>query len=443
MNPVAIVICNYNKKDYVLACAASVFRSDFREFDLIVVDNASADGSAAALRDCYGDRFTLLENKENTGGSGGFHRGMQWAMDKGYHYIHLLDNDVILEPEAIGALYEFMEVHPHVGACGSLIGRMGTGQIQDFGAMIDSKHLVTTPLRGGQDMKSALPVSISCDYVAACSAMYRADTLRITGIMDKDFFVYWDDVALCWEIRLSGSSVCACSRSVAWHHRTSTVRTGFNRYYSLRNKIYCFTRFLPDDEFAVFGETLIRMMFRTFAVNRNHPEIIRNYFHALVDGLHNVRGKAEAYKLINGEQVTPKFKEVFAGKQSILIVYDKNVSDLDRLIQKINSVTKADIDIFSGQQEPPSVKGVRYTDQEGMGHDIKIQLCYHILDVSYYDRTKIYIDKFANEILDEADFDFFESYDSQFSFFYNIFSGIIKTGLEILRKEIGYNDYDM
>ncbi len=437
MNPIAVVICNYNKKDYVIKCVASVLSSHFHQFDLIVVDNASTDGSAAALTEHYGNRLTLLENEENTGGSGGFHRGMQLAMDKGYRYIHLLDNDVILEPEAIGALYEFMESHPSAGACGSLIGRIGTGQIQDFGAMIDQKHLVTIPLWGGQDIEGELPESVECDYVAACSAMYRTDALKLSGIIDKDFFVYWDDVSLCWEIRWSGSRVYACSRSVAWHHRTSAVRTGFNRYYSLRNKIYCFTRFLPDEAFYEFGETLIKMMFRTFSVNRCQPQNIQNYFHALCDGLNNIRGKAEPYKLITGEPVTAKFAQVLANKRRILILYDPAVTDLAQLVKKINSVTDANITICDGQAKPPEVSGVSYTDVAGMDYDLIIQLCYHVLDVTNYDHTKIYIDKFTNEIMDKADFDFCENYDTHYQFFYDVFSRFIKTGLETLRREIG------
>lgn len=70
MNPIGVVICNYNKKDFVLQCVQSVLESKEKNFDIYVVDNASSDGSAEALKKAYGNRITVIENKENLGGSG-------------------------------------------------------------------------------------------------------------------------------------------------------------------------------------------------------------------------------------------------------------------------------------------------------------------------------------------------------------------------------------
>ena len=55
MNPIGVVICNYNKKDFVLQCVQSVLESKEKNFDIYVVDNASSDGSAEALKKAYGN----------------------------------------------------------------------------------------------------------------------------------------------------------------------------------------------------------------------------------------------------------------------------------------------------------------------------------------------------------------------------------------------------
>ena len=70
MNPIGVVICNYNKKDFVLQCVQSVLESKEKNFDIYVVDNASSDGSAEALKKAYGNQITVIENKEKLGGSG-------------------------------------------------------------------------------------------------------------------------------------------------------------------------------------------------------------------------------------------------------------------------------------------------------------------------------------------------------------------------------------
>ena len=83
MKKVAAVICNYNKKDYVTECIQSVTESVFRDFDIIVVDNASTDGSPECIRARFGEQVKLLENGENLGGAADLtvEYAMRWNRD--------------------------------------------------------------------------------------------------------------------------------------------------------------------------------------------------------------------------------------------------------------------------------------------------------------------------------------------------------------------------
>lgn len=82
MKRVGAVICNFNKKEDVLNCIQSVRESKYTDYDLYVVDNASSDGSAEAIREKYGSQVTVLVNAENLGGSGGFNTGLRKALEK-------------------------------------------------------------------------------------------------------------------------------------------------------------------------------------------------------------------------------------------------------------------------------------------------------------------------------------------------------------------------
>lgn len=108
MNPIGVVICNYNKKDFVLQCVQSVLESKEKNFDIYVVDNASSDGSAEALKKAYGNRITVIENKENLGGSGGFNTGLRIVRDKGYSYFMCLDDDAAVDENALSV---FISLH--------------------------------------------------------------------------------------------------------------------------------------------------------------------------------------------------------------------------------------------------------------------------------------------------------------------------------------------
>ena len=115
MKRVGAVICNFNKKEDVLNCIQSVLESKYTDYDLYVVDNASSDGSAEAIREKYGSQVKVLVNAENLGGSGGFNTGLRKALEKGYEYLYCLDNDVLVDENAMGELVEFLDTHPDSG----------------------------------------------------------------------------------------------------------------------------------------------------------------------------------------------------------------------------------------------------------------------------------------------------------------------------------------
>ena len=121
MKEVGIVICNFNKEDAVLDCIQSVLESKYTDFDLYVVDNGSTDCSAERIRENYGDRLTLIVNQENLGGSGGFNAGLRTAYEKGYPYLMCIDNDALLDENAIGNLHSFLEEHTEAGIAASKI----------------------------------------------------------------------------------------------------------------------------------------------------------------------------------------------------------------------------------------------------------------------------------------------------------------------------------
>ena len=197
MNPIGVVICNYNKKEFVLQCIQSVLESKVHNFDIYMVDNASTDGSVEAVRKNYGEQVTILENKENLGGSGGFNTGLRVVRDKGYSYFMCLDDDASVDENAINELYEYMEKNPDVGMAGARVyHKQFPDYIQQCGLMIDFEHCQAHTLYADRLEDGSLPEVVECDTVATCAVMIRGDAIRTTdvGIMPEDNFIYWDDM---------------------------------------------------------------------------------------------------------------------------------------------------------------------------------------------------------------------------------------------------------
>ena len=178
-NTLAVVICNYNKKDYVKKNIESLRKQRMKSFDIYVVDNASTDGSASEIEVSYPHDVEMIINKENLGGSGGFNTGLQRAFDEGYKYILLLDNDVVLEENAVGTLFEDMEANPEIGIMGAMILKMDyPDTIQEFAPMVNYSTMTFELNHGGEKNGVKLPHLVDCDYVPACALIVRREVIK-------------------------------------------------------------------------------------------------------------------------------------------------------------------------------------------------------------------------------------------------------------------------
>lgn len=248
-----IVICNFNKIDYLKGCLETLYKSNFENltYEVIVVDNASTDGSSECVKENYSD-IILLQNETNTGGSGGFDRGIQFAIEKDYKYVALLDNDILLEENTIINLVEYIRNNPHVGVVGSKICTMDNPDIlQELGSFIDfeDKFNVYTPLKSHKD-DNTLPDTVVCDYVPACSLITTNEVLKKVGSFNVEHFIYWDDMDWCTRVKIAGWEIHAINSSRVFHKMGAANPTNtFPVYYFERNRILFFLKYL--DKFKV------------------------------------------------------------------------------------------------------------------------------------------------------------------------------------------------
>lgn len=239
MKNIGIVVCNYNKKDYVLNCLKSLFEQTINDFDIYVVDNASTDGSAEAIKEKFGRQLILIENDENLGGSGGFNVGLREALKYDYEYIMCVDNDVYFDSHAVEELRNFMIEHKDVGMVGSRAYFMDEPKrIWSFGADIDfEKYVQRDNYRNCTDT-DGVPEVTYCTYVPACSMMLRTETVKKVGIMPEENFIYWDDMEWGYRFNKAGYKVAAYGKAKVWHKGGGrNGKTTFNNYYMWRNRL--------------------------------------------------------------------------------------------------------------------------------------------------------------------------------------------------------------
>lgn len=281
---VQAIIVTWNKKDDVTRLLSQLKRIDYPpdRFSVLVVDNHSTDGTAETLETNY-PSVTLLKQKENLGGAGGFNAGMRWALK--YHpeaeYLWLLDNDVLVAPDALRALVSVMAANPRAAVCGSKIMNIDKrGEVIETGAFIDYRAGDIRSNRPGygayydkkdkKDKKDEKVVKV--DYVAACSLLARASAVEKMGLWRESFFIYWDDMEWGARFNRAGYDVLAANESVVYHpswvERTADHSVVWRNYYRVRNSLWFFNNYGSGPQRRLL---LARMIFRfmTYAVGNS------------------------------------------------------------------------------------------------------------------------------------------------------------------------------
>lgn len=235
----SIIVVSYNTCDMTLACLRSVF-GETRDtaFELIVLDNASADGSAQAIQAEFGDRIKFVAAAENLGFAAGNNRAIENA---GGAYLLLLNPDTVVLDGAIDRLFEFARKQPDAGIWG---GRtlFGDGSLnpascwsrQTLPSLIFQALGLTSLFRrssffnpegmGGWNREGIRAV----DIVSGCFLLIRLDLWHALGGFRDIFFMYGEEADLCLRARALGARPMVTSAATIIHHggASEKVRAG-------------------------------------------------------------------------------------------------------------------------------------------------------------------------------------------------------------------------
>jgi GT2 family glycosyltransferase len=236
----SVVIVNWNAKDLLAACLASLETQTYPELEVIVVDNGSADGSS----DMVAARFPsvkLLEAGANLGFAEGCNRGLAIATGA---WVAMLNNDAVADPEWAAALMaEAARAEARVGSLQSMI------LFRDRPDVVNSTGIELRPTGSGRDRDEgkarsdcSAPAEIFCP-TAGAAAYRRAmlDELKLAkGYFDSTYFMYLEDLDLGWRARLAGwSSLFVPSAIVhhVWHGTSHRHGKAWLRVMSRANRV--------------------------------------------------------------------------------------------------------------------------------------------------------------------------------------------------------------
>ena len=242
---ISLVIVSWNARDFLLQCLASVYAEECRHpMEIIVVDNASLDGSAESVASCY-PHVRLIRNASNLGFAKANNIGISASTGQ---YVCLVNSDVKMLPYCIDGLVKYCEEHPEVGMVGPrVIG--GNGELQRScrgfptvwnmfcrALALDTIFPRTKAFTGYSLRYWAQDTCRAVDILSGCFWLARREALARVGVLDESFFMYGEDMDWCKRFRDRGWKLVFVPSAQAIHFGGASSANAPVRFYIERHR---------------------------------------------------------------------------------------------------------------------------------------------------------------------------------------------------------------
>src|SRR5579884_2047770 len=228
----SVVIVSYNTREMLRACLCALpAAAEGLEFETFVVDNASPDDSAGMVAAEF-PQVHLIANTDNPGFARANNQAL--ALSKG-RYVLALNPDTEAEPGSLTALVRFMEAHPEAGACGPKLLN-SDGSLQHNGRRFPTPWREFLGVSGLRNLNRAafdrvlhfgrdnFDVEWETDEVSGACLMLKHTVMDQVGMLDEDFFMFYEEIEWCWRIRKAGWKVMYVPQARVVHHWMASVR---------------------------------------------------------------------------------------------------------------------------------------------------------------------------------------------------------------------------
>jgi GT2 family glycosyltransferase len=255
----AIILVNWNSYALTDDTLQSLYKTSYKDYDIICVDNASTDDSLSQLKTNHPD-IILLTCDQNTGFTGGNNKGMQYALEHGYAYTLLLNNDVAVESDFLEPLVQALDANENLGAVQPLIYfHHDRTLIWNAGSRYNKWLGITKTI--GYNKKDTQHTYRNQNqgfvnkiaWITGCAFMVKTEVLKKVGLLYEPFFIYYEDVDLSFRIKNADYDLGYTPASVIYHiagmsHKSSKkTAEGFVspkvHYLNARNHIWLLKKY--------------------------------------------------------------------------------------------------------------------------------------------------------------------------------------------------------
>lgn len=217
---VFIIILNYNGKDVLKKNLESVYKINYPNYQVVVVDNDSTDGSFEDARHSFG-KFNFIKNSRNVGFAAGNNVAIRWALEKMADYVFLLNNDALLEKDALNKLIIEAEKDKKLGILSPVIYKGESRQIWFSGGKINWLRMRAEHVNDIEQTQ----------YITGCAMLIRKEVFKKIGLLDENFFLYYEDTDFSYRAAKNKFKLKVVKEASVFHFEKSSE--SLNKIYYL------------------------------------------------------------------------------------------------------------------------------------------------------------------------------------------------------------------
>lgn len=293
---ITAIIVTYNRKKLLERCLSAITTQTRRPDAVLVIDNASTDGTPAWLHKwmpLHLPQATLIALDQNTGGAGGFAAGMKLAFENGAEWVWMMDDDAEPHPEALEQLMRVATDPSHV-----------YGSLAVCGDETSWLTTVLNPPLGEVERPEDVPEHAEVQSLPFLGFLIHRDLVARIGLPDTGYFIAADDVEYCIRAQRAGAKIIMAGLSRIEHPKSRPYKVKvlgrtltclalppWKRYYDTRNRLLIARRHYG---IKLFTQTIPGSLVRLFAAlwqEPDRPAQLRAFCAGFWDGLWGIKGK--------------------------------------------------------------------------------------------------------------------------------------------------------
>jgi GT2 family glycosyltransferase len=294
---IGVVLLNWNCGEFTFTCINSLLAGAIKPDKIVVVDNASVDGSVDEIAVSFPD-IIIIRNETNRGFSGGNDQGIAYLLSQGVDYIWLLNNDTTVAEDCLEKLITAAILYPNAaGFSAKIFYDAPPGRIWYAGAYrhrwhLGTKHLLE-PVLDEKAKNGVAPVP----FISGCCMFVPSWAWEQYGDLKEEYVCYAEDNEWCWRVTKSGGTLCYVPSAVLWHKLSASIgrntETGkisgipsWALYFMCRNQFWTVRQHAEGFGRKVALGVNVGIVMKNVAMwlFQGKTDLVRSSFEGLIDG---------------------------------------------------------------------------------------------------------------------------------------------------------------